>query len=65
MNKYTVMEINAPVFNDCPIVEAKNASEAVFKAFGVKAKRSGDEYLHYRTQNHNNGRMTYLKRLEE
>ena len=63
MKTYKVMEVNAPVFNDCPQVEAKTAVDAVMKAFNVKAKISGDFTLDYCVTRIDTGRRSYLKRI--
>lgn len=58
--KYKVMAIHSAVFSECPIVEANTASQAVYLAFKVKARRSGDFHLHFMTEDEN-GRKCYLK----
>ena len=63
MKSYECMEINNHTFASCPVIIARSPSNAIYKAFGVIAKRSSDFMLDYRTVCIENGRKTYLKRI--
>lgn len=63
MNKYRVMYINGGVFDNHPEIYAKNTSEAVLKAFGKNAVRSGEFVVDYCVTNLMNGRKIYLKEV--
>jgi len=62
--QFQVMHINGPVFGNAPIVRAKSSSDAVYKAFGKHAVRSGEFTLDYCATNLATGRKTFLKKIK-